>query len=128
MPVAIICTAVLGLLLFGLGLYVSLLRRSTRRSIGCETNPTDPLYRAIRAHGNTAEYAPFFAVLFLWFAIHPGPAWVTVLIVLATFARVSLVIGLLWGPSLDKPTPARFIGALLTYATGIGLAIRLGLG
>ncbi|HLG80788.1 MAG TPA: MAPEG family protein [Bradyrhizobium sp.] len=128
MNVAIVCTGVLGLLLFGLGLHVSLLRRRTRRSIGCDTGPTDPLHRAVRAHGNTAEYAPFFAVLFLWFAVHPGPAWVTVAIVLATLARVALVAGLLFGPSLDKPTPARFVGALLTYVTGIALALRLALG
>jgi uncharacterized membrane protein YecN with MAPEG domain len=128
MNVGIICTAVLGLLLFGLGLYVSILRQRTRRSIGCDTGPTDPLHRAVRAHGNTAEYAPFFAVLFLWFAMHPAPAWVSVAIVLATLARVSLVAGLLWGPSLDKPTPARFVGALLTYVTGLALAIRLAVG
>jgi uncharacterized protein len=127
MNVGITCTAVLGLLLFGLGLYVSILRARTARSIGCDTSPTDPLHRAVRAHGNTGEYAPFFAVLFLWFAIHPGPAWVSVVIILATLARLSLVAGLLWGPSLDKPTPARFIGALLTYATGIALAVRLAL-
>ena len=42
MNVGIICTALLGLLLFGLGLYVSILRGRTRRSIGCDTNPTDP--------------------------------------------------------------------------------------
>jgi uncharacterized membrane protein YecN with MAPEG domain len=128
MNVGIICTGVLGLLLFGLGLHVSVLRRRTRRSMGCETSPTDPLHRAVRAHGNTAEYAPFFAVLFLWFATHPAPGWVSVTIVLATLARLSLVAGLLWGPSLDKPTPARFVGALLTYLTGIALALRLALG
>jgi uncharacterized membrane protein YecN with MAPEG domain len=129
MNVGIICTAVLGLLLFGLGLYVSILRQRTRRSIGCDTtSPTDPLHRAVRAHGNTAEYAPFFAVLFLWFAVHPGPVWVSVAIVLATLARVSLAVGLLWGASLDKPTPARFVGALLTYVTGIALAVRLAVG
>src|ERR1700752_3811318 len=90
MNVGITCTAVLGLLLFGLGLYISILRGSTGRSIGCDTGPTDPLHRAVRAHGNTAEYAPFFAVLFLWFAVHPGPTWVSVAIVLATLARLAL--------------------------------------
>jgi uncharacterized membrane protein YecN with MAPEG domain len=128
MNIGVICTAVLGLLLFGLGLYVSILRQRTRRSMGCDTGPTDPLHRAVRAHGNTAEYAPFFAVLFLWFAMHPAPLWVSVTIVLATLARLSLVAGLLWGPSLDKPTPARFVGALLTYGTGLALAVRLAMG
>jgi uncharacterized membrane protein YecN with MAPEG domain len=128
MNVGIICTAVLGLLLFGLGLYVSAMRGRTGRNIGFDAGAIDPLHRAVRAHGNTAEYAPFFAVLFLWFAMHPGPAWVSIAIVLATAARVLIVAGLLWGGSLDKPNPMRFLGALLTYVTGIALAIRLALG
>lgn len=128
MHVGIVCTAVLGLLLFGLGLHVSLLRQRTGRTIGCDTSPIDPLHRAVRAHGNTAEYTPFFAVLFLWFAMHPGPAWVSIVIVLATIARLLLVAGLLWGPSLDKPNPMRFLGALLTYLTGIALVVRLAVG
>jgi uncharacterized membrane protein YecN with MAPEG domain len=125
MNAGIVCTALLGLLLFALGLHVSLLRQRTRRSIGYDPGPTDPLHRAVRAHGNTAEYGPFFAILFLWFAAHPGPAWVTATIVVATIARFLLVGGLLWGPSLDKPNPARFLGALLTYLTGFALVIRL---
>ena len=128
MNVGVICTSVLGLLLFGLGLYVSLLRQRTGRSMGCDTSPIDPLHRAVRAHGNTAEYTPFLAVLFLWFAMHPAPVWVSITIVLATLARVSLVAGLLFGPSLDRPTPARFVGALLTYGTGLALSVRLALG
>jgi uncharacterized protein len=81
-----------------------------------------------RPHGNTAEYAPFFAVLFLWFATHPGPAWVSIMIVLATIARLLLAAGLLLGPSLDRPNPMRFLGALLTYFTGIALVVRLAVG
>ena len=59
------------------------------------------------------------------FLLAGSSGWPTVL---ATLARVSLAVGLLWGPSLDKPTPARFVGALLTYVTGISLAVRLALG
>jgi len=125
MNVGIICTALLGLLLFGLGLYVSMLRARTGRSIGCDTNPTDPLHRAVRAHGNTAEYAPFFGLLFLWFAMHPAPVWVASIIVIATVARFLIVAGLLFGPSLNRPTPLRFAGALLTYICGLALVVRL---
>ena len=39
MNIAIVCTGLLGLLLFGLGLYVSLMRQSTRVIIGCPDNP-----------------------------------------------------------------------------------------
>ena len=125
MNVAIICTALLGLLLFALGLYVSVLRGRFRRSIGYDLSPTDPIHRAVRAHANTAEYAPFFALVFLWFAAHPAPAWITVTIVIATIARFSLVAGLLWGKSLNRPNPARFAGALFTYLSGFALALGL---
>ncbi|MCP3463696.1 MULTISPECIES: MAPEG family protein [unclassified Bradyrhizobium] len=125
MNIAIICTALLGLLLFGLGFYVSILRGRFRRSIGHDLGPTDPIHRAVRAHANTAEYAPFFAAMFLWFATRPAPSWIIVTIVVATIARFSLAAGLLWGKSLNRPNPARFAGALFTYLCGLALAVGL---
>ena len=125
MNVAIICTALLGLLLFGLGLNVSMQRRRLRRSVGYDASPTDPIHRAVRAHANTAEYAPFFAVMFLWFATRPAPMWIMVTIVIATLARFALVAGLLWGASLNRPNAARFAGALFTYLSGLALAVGL---
>jgi len=125
MNIAIVCAALLGLLLFGLGFNVSMQRRQNRRSIGHDASPLDPLHRAVRAHANTAEYAPFFAVLFLWYATRPAPAWILVTIVLATVARFALAGALLFGPSLNRPNPARFLGALFTYICGIALAAGL---
>src|SRR6202007_2610230 len=121
MNIAIVCTALLGLLLFGLGLNVSLQRRQNRRSIGHEASPVDPLHRAVRAHANTAEYAPFFAVLFLWYATRPAPVWIIATIVFATVARSALAGALLLGPSLNRPNPARMFGALFTYICGLAL-------
>jgi hypothetical protein len=63
--------------------------------------------------------------LFLWFAARPAPNWIEVTIAIATGARYLLVAGLLWGKSLEKPNPARFLGALLTYLCGLALAIGL---
>jgi uncharacterized protein len=125
MNIAIICTALLGLLLFGLGFHVSLQRREHRRSVGHEASPVDPLHRAVRAHANTAEYAPFFAMLFLWYASRPAPSWILATIVLATAARFALAGALLFGPSLNRPNPARLFGALFTYLCGIVLAAGL---
>ncbi len=125
MNIAIVCAALLGLLLFGLGFNVSMQRRQNRRSIGHDASPLDPLHRAVRAHANTAEYAPFFAVLFLWYATRPAPAWILVTIVLATVARFALAGALLFGPSLNRPNPARFLGALFTYICGLALAAGL---
>jgi uncharacterized protein len=125
MNIAIVCTALLGLLLFGLGFYVSIQRQQSRRSIGHDVSPVDPLHRAVRAHANTAEYAPFFAVLFLWYATRPAPTWILAIIVLATVARFALAGALLFGPTLSRPNPARLFGALFTYLCGLALAAGL---
>jgi uncharacterized membrane protein YecN with MAPEG domain len=125
MKTSIICTALLGLLLFGVGLYVSLLRRLRRVSTGHPNDPADPLHRAVRAHANTAEYAPFLAILFLWLGAHQPSDWVVAVIIVATAARFFLAIGLLWWPTMSRPNPARFLGALLTYACGIALAVAM---
>ncbi|CCE04912.1 conserved membrane hypothetical protein [Bradyrhizobium sp. STM 3843] len=125
MTIATICTALLGLLLFGLGLNVSITRKRHAKGIGHDTGPTDPVHRAVRAHGNTAEYAPFFAVLFLWYAAHGAPAWINAVIVVATAARLLIVAGLLWGGPLNQANPLRAIGALFTYICGLVLAAAL---
>jgi len=122
MTISIVCSALLGLLLFGLGFYVSILRQVRRQIIGHDPSPTDPVHRAVRAHANTAEYAPILAVLFLWHGGHTPSTWITATIVVATAARFLLVAGLLGGSALDTPNPARFFGALLTYLCGLALA------
>lgn len=50
----------------------------------------------------------------------PAP-WVIGLIVAATACRVLLVIGLVAYARMDRPNPMRFVGALGTYVTGLGL-------
>jgi uncharacterized membrane protein YecN with MAPEG domain len=125
MDISIACTAVLGLLLFGLGLYVSLLRRSLGVIVGHDASPVSKMHRAVRAHANTAEYVPFLAILFLWHGSHQPSLWINATIVAATLARILLIVGLLWLSPLDKPNAARFLGALLTYACGLALAVAM---
>ncbi|PZP30659.1 MAG: hypothetical protein DI603_14115 [Roseateles depolymerans] len=124
-PLALACTALLGLLLFGLGLAVSGLRFRAKHLCGCSSDPADPLHRASRAHGNTAEYAPYLAVAFLYLGAHQPSTLSLGLIVAATASRVLLAIGLIAWPSMARPNPLRFIGALGTYATGIALSLQL---
>ncbi len=120
-PVALICIAVLGVLVFGLGLAVSALRFRDGRLQGHSAEPTDLLHRVVRAHANAAEYAPFLAVLFLAFSAHAGNAVVAWLMIGATLARVLHAVGLLAWPTLARPNPLRFIGALGTYGCGLAL-------
>ncbi|WP_321921801.1 MAPEG family protein [Paraburkholderia guartelaensis] len=123
--IALACVAVLGLLLFGLGVSISMLRFREGTLSGCAPDPASLLHKFVRAHANTAEYVPFLAVLFLYLgARSPSPATLA-LIVAATVCRCLLVVGLIAFPSMAKPNPARFLGALGTYAAGIALSFAL---
>jgi uncharacterized protein len=68
MSVELFCVGLLGLLLFGLGLCVSLERGKAKQLGGIPDDETTRLYRLIRAHGNAAEYVPMIAAFALYFA------------------------------------------------------------
>jgi uncharacterized membrane protein YecN with MAPEG domain len=123
MQVAIICTALLGLLLFLLGLAVSTTRGRTGVNAGSSNDPGDFLYKIVRAHGNTAEYAPMFAVLFLLVGERNPATWVVWTMGIAVASRYLIAIGMIVGPTLAKPHPLRAIGAVGTYLTGIALCV-----
>lgn len=123
--IALGCVAVLGLLLFGLGLSVSIMRFRQRSLCDFADDPASLLRKLVRAHGNTAEYAPFLAVLFLFLGSR-SPSTVTVsLMIVATVCRCLLVVGLVAFPTMEKPNPVRFVGAIGTYGAGIGLCLAL---
>jgi uncharacterized membrane protein YecN with MAPEG domain len=121
--VAIVCVALLGILLFGLGLGVSLTRQRTNVIFGVPDDPADQLYKMSRAHGNTAEYAPMLAVLMLVVGAHQPPVWALWAMALAVACRYMLAIGIIVGPTMEQPHPLRAIGATGTYATGLALCV-----
>jgi len=123
--IALVCTAILGLLVFGLGLAVSVCRFRDRRSTGYVDDPANMLHKLVRAHANTTEFAPFLAVLVLYLGAQSPSASVLGLMVAATACRVLLVIGLVAWPTLARPNPARFVGALGTYVFGAALCLAL---
>jgi uncharacterized protein len=123
--IALLCVAVLGLLLFGLGLCVSVTRFRKRIGSACELDPADPLHKLIRAHANTAEYVPFLALLILYLGARSPSATAVSLMVAATACRCLLVIGLIAWPTMARPNPFRFVGALGTYLSGIALCAML---
>ncbi len=121
MNVAIVCTALLGLLVFGLGFAVSMLRGSSQTNIGYDPNPADRLYKMVRAHGNATEYAPMLAVLILLVGSRQPGTWMVWTFIAATASRYLHAAGMLLSPSLDRPQPLRFVGALGTYVCGLVL-------
>jgi uncharacterized protein len=123
MHVAVISIALLGLLVFGLGLRVSLMRGSTQTVIGHGTDPTDPLHKMVRAHANASEYAPMLAVLMLIVGSRDPAAWMVWTMVAATVSRYLHAAGMITCVSLAKPHPLRFAGALGTYVFGLALVV-----
>ena len=123
MTTAALCAGVLGLLVFGLGIGVSLMRGATDTVVGYNPDPADRLYKMVRAHGNATEYAPMLAILILHLGMHePGP-WLRTVFVAAVASRLLHAAGMIMSPSLARPQPLRFVGALGTYLTGIVLGV-----
>lgn len=125
MTLALTCIALLGLLVFGLGLGVSMTRGSTRISIGHPADPTDRLHKIVRAHANATEFAPMLAILMLAIAAREPSAWMRWTFVVATAARYLHAAGMLLCRSLNEPHPLRFVGALFTYLSGLALVWAL---
>lgn len=123
MTTAIACCAWLGLLIFGLGFWVSAQRGRTQTVIGHATDPADPLHKAVRAHANAAEFAPMLGVLMLAVGTREPASWVLTTMWVATASRWVHAAGMLLCPTLAKPHPLRFLGALGTYLAGIALCV-----
>lgn len=123
MKTALVCIALLGLLIFLLGLAVSLTRGATKRNFGYSDDPADRLHKLCRAHANAAEYAPILGLLMLVLAMRAEPAaWLLWTMMLATAFRYVHAAGVVAMPTLNRPNPLRFIGALGTYVCGVALA------
>ena len=122
MTTALPCIALLGLLIFVLGLGVSLARGRAQTVIGFDPSPTDALHKMVRAHGNSTEYAPMLAILMLALGSLEPAAWLSWVMAAAVASRYLIAAGLLVG-SLDKPNPMRATGALGTYVTGVLLCV-----
>jgi hypothetical protein len=123
MTVGIVCTALLGLLVFGLGLLVSATRGNTNQAIGHPPDPADRLHKLVRAHGNATEYAPMLAVLILLVGSRQPAPWMVWTFVAATACRYLHAAGMIAYGTLAKANPLRFVGALGTYLTGFALVV-----
>ena len=121
METALICVALLGILLFGLGFAVSGTRGRTNTIAGTSGDPADRLYKLVRAHGNTSEYVAMLAVLILIVGSREPSTWGVVSMIGATASRYLLAAGIILSSTLEKPHPLRFVGALGTYLFGLGL-------
>lgn len=130
METAVLCSGLLGLLVFGLGFMVSMTRGKTETTSGVNADPADRLYKMVRAHGNAAEYAPMLALLMLIAAMgaEAVPAWVMWTMILVTACRYLHAIGMIACSTLAQPHPLRVVGALGTYIGGVVLCVAVFMG
>ena len=83
------------------------------------------MYKAVRAHGNTAEYVPVLALLIYILGQSGASGWVVWAMVIATFSRYLFVAGIIIPASMETPNPMRFLGSLGTYLSGLALVVAL---
>ena len=110
-----------------LGGFVVAQRRRARIGIG--TGSDTALERAVRVHGNFAEYAPLFLLLLLVAELGGGTPWLLHALG-ATFlvARIGHALGL---SQSSGASPGRFLGTLVTWVAivvlaGVNLFVALG--
>ncbi|MGE3303849.1 MAG: MAPEG family protein [Hyphomonadaceae bacterium] len=113
------------LILLFLAARVPLMRRRLRVSLG--DGGHFELQRAVRAHGNAAEYVPAGVAALLFLALLDAVALQTVHVLGAGFTAGRALHA--WGLSVQAPNagppPGRFIGMVLTFAAYAGFAAAL---
>lgn len=122
MTIAVISVAVMAIMLFVLGYLVSTRRMGEETITGMSDDPTNPLRKAVRAHGNSAEWVPILAILMLYLGANEPALWVEIVIGIVALGRVAAAIGFLICETLAKPHPLKIFGALTTYVGGIIMA------
>lgn len=96
-------------------------QRRMRFQVGLGTGDNRDLERAVRIHGNFAEYVPFAVVLLALYESGGAPGWaVHVAGVALLVARVLHAIGL---TQSSGRTPGRFTGIISTWLVILALAV-----
>jgi uncharacterized membrane protein YecN with MAPEG domain len=110
-----------------LGFLISMLRGKTGIIYYGDSldDPTSLLTKAVRALGNTVEFAPMLAVLFLYLGTTDPDNWVLWTIVAATASRLLMVVGFLTAGTLRKIHPLKAVGGIGTYLTGFALCFAM---
>lgn len=119
LPVTAVYASLLAILYVVLSYRVAL--RRTRFKVGLGTGQNTELERAIRIHGNFAEYVPFALLLLALFEAGGGPAWaVHAAGALLLVARGLHALGL---TQSSGRSPGRFGGVIATWLVVLALAL-----
>lgn len=128
--IVIACAAAMALLVAALGAWVTTVRLRTNVMYhGERMDPSSQIAKAVRAHGNAAEYGGMLIGLFiltdLVYRAGPMETWVSALIVLVTVSRYVGAIGFLTCTTLEKIHPFKAFAAVVTYGGTIALTINV---
>ena len=118
-PVVALYGALNAFLNIGLALVVSRVRGSQKVSLGHGESPV--MLKAVRAHGNNAEFVPLALVMLLIAELMGGSSlWLHVLGGSLTVARIAQPIGIY---QEKAPNAARFIGTAVTWVMILATAV-----
>ena len=122
--------AALAMLVAALGAWVTTVRVRTRVIYhGERMDPHSQIAKAVRAHGNAAEYAGMLMGLYLVTGLVYRDAaldtWVAIVIVGLTAARYLGAIGFLTSETLEKIHPLKALAGMCTYGGTFALAINV---
>lgn len=132
--IIIVCAASQAILVAALGARVTSVRVKTGTMFhGERMDPGSALAKAVRAHGNAAEYAGMLMALFvltgLAYGATPIDTWVSAVIMVISVARYLGAIGFLICTTLEKIHPLKALSAICTYigtfAIGLNLLLKL---
>jgi len=115
-PISLLYASITGLIFVGLGLNVSRVRGITKTSV--TDAPNAQMLRTIRAHANTAEWAPMMLLLLLVLELAGGKS-----LPLHLFGGAIALSRLTHGVGLILKNRMSVIGATLTYALMIAMPI-----
>lgn len=113
MPITLTLVALLGFLYLTFGIYVGIVRARTKTLLGPGEDPQ--LMRAIRAHGNLAEWAPI-AVLLIAGMEYTGAGRGMLMGLAGAYAIARLCHGIGLIREDGKPHPLRAVGAFTNIA------------
>ncbi len=123
--VYLLCSGVLVLHFFVLSAWVSALRGGEKIMFGHGSQELSPLHRAVRAHGNAAEYLGLIVAIFLYWHLAGAAEWVAWTACAVTLARLLHATGLWLSPGSNRPHVLRVVGTMVTYAGGFALGLAL---
>ena len=114
-----IVASILTAIFIKLSLVIIGLRRKNKVSLG--TGGFEELERAVRAHGNFAEYVPFGIILLACLELNAAPWW------LVALPGVALIVGrVMHAKGINAPPPdfrQRILGMKFTFYTLMSLIV-----